>query len=416
MLKRLGINKEREVSRLLYELSKLGISPENAARGISYADVKNRLLKLRYPQNFDTAKRKSFYLPKLDINPALKADTKQTEFKNVFYDKASGNSYLLGRVRKLYPGANFAEIESLKTFQKNNKFSIKAYNARRENLFIVKEKYDFSKPCPCAKGVKCCGYSVINTGFGCSYDCSYCFLQGYQNVGGIILPSNIEAGNLPLINSPLFRLPRAGSGEFTDSLIFDDITEHSKEIVPFFKRRQCLFEFKTKSVNIKNLLDCKPSDNIVVAWSLNTPKMIAENEFGAPSLEERLRAAQKITAHGFRTAFHFDPIIYYENWKQDYAQTAETIFKYVKPHDVEWVSLGSLRMPKEIKTVIENRFPENDILNAELLLDGWGKLRYNVNTRVEMYKHLYALIKKMSPKTVVYLCMENADVWREVLP
>jgi spore photoproduct lyase len=418
---RYGINKEREIKRLLFELSKMGISPKEALSGVKstiYADVKKHLLRLRYPENFNTTESKNFYLPKLNINPLFKANLDTPTFypKNIYYDTTSAGAYLTGKVKKLFSKANFCEISSLKTFQKNNKFDIAAYNSRRENLFIVKENYDFAKPCPCAKGAKCCGYSLINTGFGCLYDCAYCFLQGYQNVGGIILPSNIEdffAKAAP-VNHPLFRLPRVGSGEFTDSLIFDDITDFSLPIIDFYSKAPCAFEFKTKSTNIDNILKCAPAENIVIAWSLNTPEMITENEYLTPSLEERLSAAQKVREHGFKTAFHFDPLIYYNGWEKDYAQTVETIFKYVKPACVEWISLGTLRMPKELKTVIENRFPENKMLNGELLLDGYGKLRYNAQTRIKMYKHLNALIKKMSPKTVVYLCMESDAVWKEI--
>ncbi|MCL2389119.1 MAG: hypothetical protein FWC85_01910, partial [Elusimicrobia bacterium] len=183
---RLGTNKAREIMRLLFELSKVGILPDAALSGVepsNYADIKNHLLKLRYPQNFNSSPHKNFYLPKFNIDPSLEVKPKQINFgkflpENIYYDTSSGSSYLLSKAKKLYPQANFKEIENLKTFQKNNKFTTASYNDRRKNLFIVEEKFDFFKPCPCTKGVKCCGYSIINTGFGCLYDCSYCFLQG----------------------------------------------------------------------------------------------------------------------------------------------------------------------------------------------------------------------------------------------
>ncbi|MDR0617505.1 MAG: hypothetical protein LBG23_01855 [Endomicrobium sp.] len=117
----------------------------------------------------------------------------------------------------------------------------------------------------------------MNLGMGCTYDCSYCFLQGYLNVHGIIIPYNIDDylvdDKIVASTKGFFNYNRIGSGEFTDSLIFDDLTNFSKKIINYFKHKKNIyFEFKTKSTNIHTLLSCGGTENIVIAWSVNAKK------------------------------------------------------------------------------------------------------------------------------------------------
>ncbi len=416
-----GVNKIRELTRLIFEISKkYGIQYQEIIYDITdkdYEKVKEALLKRRYPKTYCKAKKENFYLPDFDIGENDKADISVKNFnpKNVYYTGDVIDSVLYNRIRTLFPNANFCEIDSLKIFLKNNKFSTEKYNKRYENLFLVNEKYDFFKKCPCTKGVNCCNYSILNIGFGCLYECSYCFLQGYQNVAGIILPCNLPEfltrDKIKPVDNKIFFLPRVGSGEFTDSLIFDDITLFSSDIVKFFKRNKDIsFEFKTKSTNIGNLLKIGGRDNIVVSWSVNAKKMIEENEYCAPRLEERLKAAQECIKAGYSVGFHFDPVILYDGWREGYKETIDMIFDFIDAKNIKWISIGSLRMVASLKKVIEVRFPNNKIMDEEFLLSHDGKLRYEEGERVRIYKYLVDLIKQKSKDVVTYLCMEKTKI------
>lgn len=420
-----GINKIREISRLIYEISKRDNTDFNTIvneiKSNDYLCVKTFLLKKRYPKTFNKVSKDSFYLPELNIDEKNKVFLTEPHFnpKNVYYTKDVINSFLYNRIKSLYPNANFVEIESLKSFLKINGFSIQKYNNRKENLFLVNEKYDFFKPCPCTKNVRCCNYSILNIGYGCLYECSYCFLQGYQNVAGIILPCNLSdflsTDKIKPIDNKMFFLPRVGSGEFTDSLIFDDVTLFSNDIVKFFKENKNIsFEFKTKSTNITNLLKLGGKENIVISWSVNAEQMIEENEHCTPKLQERLKAAQECIKAGYSVGFHFDPIILYDNWEQGYKQTIDIIFDFIDRKYIKWISIGTLRMVSTLKKVIENRFVDNTILDEELLLSYDGKLRYETSLRVQVYKYMFERIKLKDKTVPVYLCMENNDIWNSI--
>jgi len=205
---------------------------------------------------------------------------------------------------------------------------------------------------------------------------------------------------------------RIGTGEFSDSLMLDHITEYSLPIVDFFKAHpEVRFEFKTKSKNIDNLLKIRHSGNIVVAWSLNPQRIIDENEIFSPSLEGRISSAKRCVEAGYKVAFHFDPVVYFKGWEKEYKRLITRLFASIKPRDIAWISIGTLRFNPKVKQTIEMRFPENKILDEELVRGFDNKLRYPYGIRYKIYKSMLEMLFKHSRKLPVYLCMEDASMW-----
>lgn len=182
----------------------------------------------------------------------------------------------------------------------------------------------------------------------------------------------------------------------------------------YLRQKDITFEFKTKSAAIENLLKAKHGSNIVISWSLNPQCIIDENEYFTASLNERLAAAAKCIAAGYRVGFHFDPVIYFYGWQKEYGLLIENLFNKIKPGRVAWISLGTFRFSPDLKQVIERRFPGNKILNEELLLGYDNKLRYTFGLRYDIYKKMIEMLSKYSPKLKLYLCMEEALMWKEL--
>ncbi len=415
---RFGVNKKQEITRLFYEISKKeGIEPGEILTEEElfqdYPRLKKILLQRRYPLAYQDQPRLKTYLPKLHCHCEPRrgeAIFQKKEFypKKVFIEKSVVSSALAARFKVLFPRADFEEIRSFKEYRAQNKDSgIADYNKRRETVFIVRENYDFFKKCPCTKCASSCGYHIFNLGFGCIYECSYCYLQEYTNTPGIILPANLE-DFFNAFSAYKRDGMRMGSGEFTDSLALDKWTGYSFELIEFFnKHPKVTFEFKTKSVEIDNLLKTEHSGNIVVSWSLNPQAVIDENEFFSSSLEERLTAAKRCAVSGYKVGFHFDPIIYFSGWQDEYGRLIEELFSRIQPKDIAWISLGTLRFRPELKTVIESRFPDNKILDEELLLGYDNKLRYPDKLREGVYRYMAGVIRGHSKDIELYLCMED---------
>ncbi|MCM8786961.1 MAG: hypothetical protein NC935_02785 [Candidatus Omnitrophica bacterium] len=378
--------------------------------------LKDLLIKRRFPitLSFQKIDTKTVYLPK--IPTPLKGIWKANKtFKplKIYIENEVKESFLAKNFINKFPQVEIQIITSYRDFLQKNKFSLLEF--KKPFVFLIKEKADFFKPCPCTKYHISCGYWIFNLGFGCPFDCSYCFLQHYTNSLGIVLPSNLEdffeqfEKTLKNLNRPL----RLGTGEFCDSLALDHITEYSKKLIPYFKNKNVFFEFKTKSANIKNLLELDGAKNIIISWSLNPPIIIETEEIGTASLEERLFAAKEIQRKGYSIAFHFDPIILVDNWQLLYEKLVEQLYK-ILPTSFAWISLGTLRSNRKLKTIVEQRFENSKIFYGELLLGEDKKLRYPKFMRYEAYSKMINWIRKYDSKTPIYLCMESSQLWQEL--
>jgi spore photoproduct lyase len=291
------------------------------------------------------------------------------------------------------------------------------HNAIEKPLVLAHQKGDFLKRCPGTQNYICCGYQILNLVNNCEINCSYCILQGYLNSPYIIVYVNIEdlfeelTGKLNKQSHKIFRI---GTGELADSLSTDHLTGYSSRFVSFFvDKKNAIIELKTKSTQIENFINLEHNGRTVVAWSLNTPKIISTEESSAPTLELRLAAAERIQQAGFKLAFHFDPMIYYDNWEQDYQFVVNKIIEKIKPENITWISLGALRYPPHLDQIIRQNHPTSKIVYGELFPGKDAKLRYFKPIRIKMFSKMYQWIKRLAPDVFVYLCMESSEVWQK---
>lgn len=278
---------------------------------------------------------------------------------------------------------------------------------------------EFLKPCPGTNSYICCGYRILQVGTNCPMDCSYCFLQSYINQPSLRLFSNLE-DNLNVVGEIIDRSPdtifRIGTGEFTDSLSLDYLTGWTDLLLPFFcQRKNSILELKTKTTFISGLIASRYRDRIVIAWSLNTPHIIATEEHKTATLKARILAARECQNAGFTLAFHFDPLIHYPGWEEDYGKTVRLMEAHIDPESVIWISLGSFRYMPALKVAIRKRFPRTHIFDGEFVPGLDGKFRYFKPVRVEMYARLAERLTKWHHDLGLYLCMESDDVWRRSL-
>ncbi len=425
-----GLNKKNEAKRLVFEILKkynytvkdfLNLKDINdylKTRQFHYHYLKKILIKLRYPYSCNTNSliEKNIYLPPLKNIPLKKAYQYSGIFypDKIFIEKSVKNNKHINKILKKFSRIEPVFINKLKDHRTAEEYDIQMLG--KNDLFLVEENFDIFKHCPCTKNVLSCGYFILNMGFGCPFDCSYCYLQHYTNFPGIILPVNIEKILLKLniILKKSKKVLRIGTGEFTDSLVFDDVIPYSNYLIPFFENQRHILELKTKSVNINNLLKIKGNKNVVISWSLNTPTCIKNEEHYTPSLNQRLKAASEVIENGFKVGFHFDPIIYYPDWEKEYKKTIELMFKHAQKN-IEWISLGALRFHRTLKQIIEMRYPVVELLNGELLIDPVdSKMRYIEPIRIDIFKKMVKWIRNFDRDVIIYLCMEPIHIWQKV--
>lgn len=344
----------------------------------------------------------------------------QYKVKKIFIEKDSFNYPLSQKVLKKLDNI---PVETIK----NEEEVIEKYHALKDPigegkkaLLLKSLKGDFVKPCPCTPHYIGCNYYIINTDLGCPMDCSYCILQHYLE--NPVMTIHVNTDDLwnqldKFVFKHRSRFIRIGTGELGDSLALDPITERAKGLIAYFRgKNRVNFELKTKSLNIENILSEEPAENIILAWSLNSESMAEKEEIGAPSVKHRIEAAFEVQRSGFRVAFHFDPLILYPGWEQGYEEVIDSLFSRINPSRIAWISLGSLRFPKPLKSLIRKRFPSTKNIYQEMVSGIDGKLRYFKPLRIELYQKIVKAIRSYGGKEVpLYFCMESEEVWKKVL-
>lgn len=284
-------------------------------------------------------------------------------------------------------------------------------------LFLTRNRGVFIKNCPGTRSYICCGYKILHIGTFCHMDCSYCILQSYFHPP--VLQYFINQEDLFRELAELFsakKTIRIGTGEFTDSLIWELWTDLSRRLVPVFAaQKHAVLELKTKTTAIEGLELLPHNRKSIVAWSMNTSRVIAEEEHHTASLSARLKAAAKCASWGYPLAFHFDPIVIYDGCEADYRQTVKQIFSYLSPENIVWISLGTFRFMPSLKSQIQRRFPKSNIIYGEFISGLDGKMRYFKPLRIEMYQKIVASIREFAPQVLIYLCMEDEEVWQRAL-
>jgi spore photoproduct lyase len=273
------------------------------------------------------------------------------------------------------------------------------------------------KGCPGTMNHICCNYKIVNVMTNCPMDCSYCILQGYLNNPCVTLYpefAKIFREIEETLERHHHRILRFGTGELGDSLILDGIVGFANEAVPFFaSKKNAILELKTKSAEVDHLLSLDHRGRTVISWSLNPQKVIEREEPLTAPLGDRLQAARRCADAGYPVGFHFDPLIHYTGWEEEYGALVDLLFEHIDPGQVMWVSLGGLRFPPSLRQVAQERFPDSPIFSGELILGEDGKLRYLKPLRVEMYQRMVSWLRAYDEELFIYLCMERGDVWQQ---
>jgi len=248
-------------------------------------------------------------------------------------------------------------------------------------------------------------------------DCSYCILQSYFHPP--VLQYFVNQNELLVELDTLFsekKTYRIGTGEYTDSMIWEAWTDLSGLLVPKFAGQSYnVLELKTKTVSVQKLKTLDHNRKTIVSWSVNAESVISKEERHTASLSARLKAAAKCESWGYPLAFHFDPIVIFDGCEKEYHEGIKRIFSHVSSKNIVWISLGSFRFIPSLKNIIQNRFTDSKIIYGEFIQGLDNKMRYFKPLRIKLYKKMVSWIKEYAPDTFVYFCMEDEEVWEKCM-
>ncbi|MDR2884048.1 MAG: DNA photolyase [Deferribacteraceae bacterium] len=286
----------------------------------------------------------------------------------------------------------------------------------RKSEIVLRQKHDnYCHPCPGTKIYRCCNYHTTDVMEGCPFDCSYCILQAYLPHKRIEVTADTDSvvrSIEEVVAAGTKR--RLGTGELSDSLALDNIFPFTKIITPIINKQEHIqFEFKTKSANIANLLNLNPK-NIVVSWSLNPQPISDIEESGTARIADRLAAAKICAEAGYRLAFHFDPVIYTENYQKLYGDLLNELFNTVPESAVEYISISTFRAPAPLMDKMRERDSVSKLLKGDMVLGLDSKFRYFKPLRFEILEFMTTQIYRHWENIFVYYCMEDRAIWKRL--
>jgi spore photoproduct lyase len=290
-------------------------------------------------------------------------------------------------------------------------FNPKSQNFRLQKqkpALILAEKYkNFTMPVPSGYGIGASRNFYFSHMLNCLYDCRYCFLQGMYQSANYVLFINYEDFQ-DEIKQRCAETPTEAvhffSGYDCDSLALEPVTGFAEQFLPIFEAiPNAWLELRTKSTQVRSLLNREAFPRCIVAFSLNPDEIATKVEAKAPSLERRLDALLKLQTHGWQIGLRFDPMIYQLGYQQQYQHLFEQVFSVIKLESLHSVSLGAFRLPEKYFKKVHKLFPDEKLFVSPLE-NNQGIISYKEALEQEMTHFCTEQLLRYIPKELFFPC------------
>lgn len=291
-------------------------------------------------------------------------------------------------------------------------FNPKAQNFRlqkQQPALILAEKYHrFVLEAPLGYGIGAIKNYYFSHMLNCLYDCRYCFLQGMYQSAHYVLFINYEDFQQEIKSISLLHSEEDVhffSGYDCDSLALEPVTGFVDAFLPVFADiPNAWVELRTKSTQIRSLLNKPPLSRCVVAFSLS-PSAIAESvEDKAPPLQRRLDAMLKLQQRGWLIGLRFDPVIFTDDYRAQYQQLFTQVFACIDTERLHSVSLGVFRLPEKYFKKVHKLYPTAKLFAGPLTRQQ-GMMSYQEELELEMMQFCTEQLLTYIPKSKFFPCL-----------
>lgn len=313
------------------------------------------------------------------------------------------------QIRERFSHANIVQCERY-----GEVFNPKAQNFRlqkQQPALILAEKFNnFVLPAPLSYNIGGQNNYYFSHMLNCIYDCRYCFLQGMYRSANYVLFINYEDFDQAIEETALKHKDAQSyffSGYDCDSLALEPVTGFIKHTLPVFRKLEnAVIELRTKSTQIRTLLDCEPMHNCVVAFSLSPDVLSEALEHKAPPLHKRMDALVKLQKAGWPIGLRFDPIIYCDNYQALYSDFFEQVFQRIDIEQLHSVSLGVFRMPQGFYRNIVKLYPQEKLF-AGPLAESQAMVSYETSLEEEMLTFCRDKLLQLMPEEKLFICHDD---------
>lgn len=324
----------------------------------------------------------------------------------LYIESAVAEHPRVATVRQRFPEARVVSCERY-----GEVFNPKAQNFRLQKqkpaLIMARKHQKLVLPAPTGYGIGGEHNYYFSHMLNCLYDCRYCFLQGMYQSANYVLFVNYEDFQQQIRNI-CQQTPEQAiyffSGYDCDSLAFEPVTGFAEAFLPVFAELpNAWLELRTKSTQIRGLLNRPVIPRCVIAFSLSPESVANKVEAKAPSLAKRLEAAAKLQQQGWQIGLRFDPLIYQHHYREQYRNLFAQVFSVLNAATLHSVSLGVFRLPEHFFKKMHKLYPDERLFASPLQNTG-GMVSYKAELEQAMMQDCGEMLLQYIPREHFFPC------------
>lgn len=213
----------------------------------------------------------------------------------------------------------------------------------------------------------------------CLYNCQYCYLRGVYDSANVVAFVN-TADYFAAVDALLHEneTPVYLSISYdADLLALEGLVGFIEAWADFSANRPALtLEARTKSAAWDAIAHVKPSNNMILSWTLSPEPVIKQYEARTPSLQHRLDSVCSAVAAGWRVRLCLDPVLLMDGWENQMHPLQAAIKSRVDLSALEGITVGGFRMSKACYKRILKKWPDSFIRKLPLV-ETAGVIRYS---------------------------------------
>ena len=292
----------------------------------------------------------------------------------------------------------------------SNVFNNKSQNFRLQKqhpaLVLARKHQKHVLPTPSGYGIGGDRNYYFSHMLNCLYDCRYCFLQGMYRSANYVVFVNYEDffDQITTTTSESSTPSWFFSGYDCDSMAMEPVTGFMQEALnQFEKLPKGHLEIRTKSTQIRTLLNRDAIPNCVVAFSFSPEKISETLEHGVPTLEKRIKAIQKLQQKGWKIGLRLDPIIFSHSLQADYEMLLQKIFSSIDATQIHSVSYGMFRLPKPFFRKMIKLYPQEKLFSMPLT-EQESQVSFSKEIENESHNVVHSELLKYVDEGVIFPC------------
>lgn len=264
-----------------------------------------------------------------------------------------------------------------------------------------------------AHGGVCQPALELNIVDGCMFRCAYCGFGRY-----ILFYLDVER-LVSGLDSIFSRYPDQRLYKYSNMTDLPPFEPELDAVAPLVERfshepDRYLMLF-TKSDNVDFLRDLAHRGHTIISWSITCDTASRLVDKGAASLRQRIVAMEKMQKAGYPVRARLSPIVPVANWREEYADLFQSLFRKVRPDLITLELLGWMTVD-DLLAIFDRSFLDADAVAAaekartELADVMWGP--FTQQTHEDVYRFCIDTVQSLSPRTPVSVCHGTPATWQ----